>query len=150
MVQVRAGGRIQNKPRMVCGFRQTRLGPAGGKKIRNRQRGSDAGTRHTPGKDTQITPPVTRLQASRGSRASLQADSQTPGSSPALMPTSSSLATGYPSSQLVCGTGWREDLRKPAAGLGGPVPRLDMRYRASSRRREFRDPLVPDLRGRER
>ena len=29
------------------------------------------------------------------------------------------------------------DLGKPVAGLGGPVPRLDMRYRAGRRRREF-------------
>ena len=28
-------------------------------------------------------------------------------------------------------------MSEPNAGLGGPVPRLDMRYRASSRRREF-------------
>ena len=28
-------------------------------------------------------------------------------------------------------------MSKPVAGLGGPVPRLDMRYRASRRRREF-------------
>ena len=74
------GGRVQNKPRMLGGFRQTRLGQLAAKKHGTASAGLMRQYGTYPEKTRKSLPAVARLQAGRSSSASLQADSQTPGS----------------------------------------------------------------------
>ena len=75
--------RLRPSGRPACGSRQTRLGQLAAKKYGTisadlmRQYGTH------PEKTHKSLPAVARLRADRSSRASLQADSQTPGSPPA-------------------------------------------------------------------
>ena len=81
-MQVRTGRRVQNKPHTLCGFRQTRLGQPAAEKYgtvsADLMRQYDTHLEKT----RKCLPAAARLQASRGFRAGLQADSQTPGRSP--------------------------------------------------------------------
>ena len=85
---------------------------ADGKKIRNRQRRPDAAVWYTPRKDAQIPLVVARLQAGRSSRASLQANPQTPDSP---FPLRRRRRGVTPTASLDAGT-----CRRPASMVFGP------------------------------
>ena len=82
-MQVRTGRRVQNKPHTLCGFRQTRLGQPTAEKHGTVSAGLMRQYDTHLEKTRKSLLAVARLQTGRCSRASLQANSQTPSSSPA-------------------------------------------------------------------
>ena len=76
--------RVRNKPRMVGVSRQTRLGQLAAEKYETVSAGLMQEYGMCLEKTRKCLPTVARLQAGHSSRASLQADSQTPGSPPCV------------------------------------------------------------------